>query len=706
MRVLSSNAPRDQRPGRGGSSPDDRGIPNSRPSTSGSPTGSSRSARPPSARTTRRWCISRRRSRRRKMRSAGSSTSREPAVRRQMEQEARSRPTADEQMVSARPSRRPPGVAAAGLDGADKLDGRRKAVGTGTWRSSSPGPSSIATSARWTGHPASTSSNTSQHGQAKIERFARHAGGPTTDHRLRLMAAAPVGMLAAVLGAFVLLEVRSGRVADPDDLPMRARLGVLAVIPPLPSPQEARGLWGRDPVPAPRRRRAVRAEPGPPARRPLRRPGGGAGPRCMMITSACGGEGKTTLAAHLAGRCVNAGLLTLLIDADLRDPTPEPDCSTWPTGGAWSTSWPGERRRPRRPWSPSATPAGSTSCRPGRPGHDPSRLLQGDRLGQLLARRPRDASTSMIVDAPPVLPVPDALTASAAGPTAPCWPSATTPAGSPWSSGPTAGWPPSACRCSAPSSTASADAGRLGYSYGYSYDPGYVAAAAPCRGRASRRRTGAGSIDVPRPAARHRIAATDGDGVRAVGSTTRRSAATPAPRGRAPSPRARPAGRSSCCRPRPCWPRPWAGRTSPTWPDVWSATRTTRTATSSCRIALAILWHRRGSWTRAAGAPRRWGWLALVAVLALRAWLYEWNEQWAEDRDDAAAAAALALALGGWHLLRWALPAIAFLFFMLPLPPSLNAVLAYPLQRLATIVSFALLQAAGAAGAGRGQRDP
>ena len=42
---------------------------------------------------------------------------------------------------------------------------------------------------------------------------------------------------------------------------------------------------------------------------------------CVLITSACGSEGKTTLAAQLAERCVNAGLMTLLIDADLRNPT-------------------------------------------------------------------------------------------------------------------------------------------------------------------------------------------------------------------------------------------------------------------------------------------------------------------------------------------------------------------------------------------------
>ena len=37
-----------------------------------------------------------------------------------------------------------------------------------------------------------------------------------------------------------------------------------------------------------------------------------------MITSATGGEGKTTLSAHLAARCANAGTSTLLIDADMR----------------------------------------------------------------------------------------------------------------------------------------------------------------------------------------------------------------------------------------------------------------------------------------------------------------------------------------------------------------------------------------------------
>jgi exosortase len=112
-------------------------------------------------------------------------------------------------------------------------------------------------------------------------------------------------------------------------------------------------------------------------------------------------------------------------------------------------------------------------------------------------------------------------------------------------------------------------------------------------------------------------------------------------------------------------------------------------------IALAILWSRRGLLDRARLAPRWWGFLPLVGVAAVRSVLYEWNEQYAETATIPLAVAAAALALGGWHLLRVCLPSVVFLFFMLPLPPSLNQVLAGPLQDLATAGSVALLQIIG-----------
>lgn len=112
-------------------------------------------------------------------------------------------------------------------------------------------------------------------------------------------------------------------------------------------------------------------------------------------------------------------------------------------------------------------------------------------------------------------------------------------------------------------------------------------------------------------------------------------------------------------------------------------------------IALAILWQRRSLLDPARLRPNLLGWVALVAILAVRAYLFERNERWAEAVTLMPALAALALAFGGWHLLRWAGPAIAFLLLMLPLPPSINLSLAAPLQRLATIGSTTLLQALG-----------
>ena len=57
--------------------------------------------------------------------------------------------------------------------------------------------------------------------------------------------------------------------------------------------------------------------------------------------------------------------------------------------------------------------------------------------------------------------------------------------------------------------------------------------------------------------------------------------------------------------------------------------------------------------------------------------------------------AGLTVLLGGWSVLRWSWPAIAFLLFMLPLPFSVETALANPLQRIATIASTYVLQTIG-----------
>jgi exosortase len=113
-------------------------------------------------------------------------------------------------------------------------------------------------------------------------------------------------------------------------------------------------------------------------------------------------------------------------------------------------------------------------------------------------------------------------------------------------------------------------------------------------------------------------------------------------------------------------------------------------------ISLYIFW-RRLSLTEpaplpSAALPRWWGWIFLVAVLATRAVAYEFSLQWVETATIVPAVACLVWTFGGWPLLRAVWPAIAFLVFMLPLPPTINNLVALPLQRIAATGSCFLLQ--------------
>jgi succinoglycan biosynthesis transport protein ExoP len=126
----------------------------------------------------------------------------------------------------------------------------------------------------------------------------------------------------------------------------------------------------------------------------------------VLITSATGGEGKTTLAAQLAERCVNAGLLTLLIDADIRRPRLT-RMFDLPSSQGLANVLRGEARAEEV--ITVVSEAGGFHFLPaGSPRVDPSRLLHDGRLSRLLASA-RESFDIVIVDAPPVLPVPDAL---------------------------------------------------------------------------------------------------------------------------------------------------------------------------------------------------------------------------------------------------------------------------------------------------------
>jgi succinoglycan biosynthesis transport protein ExoP len=263
---------------------------------------------------------------------------------------------------------------------------------------------------------------------ARVEKVseAKPSNRPNANKRTAVMAASPLVMGMLVVGLLMLLEMRGARVNDPEELTSRLHVQVIGVVPPLPQIRAgsaaAHGLNGNgnghgDGGALSLTGSDLRA------RRQLdefvqsldhlrvalcaRRDPWGRDRHCVLITSACGSEGKTTLAAQLAERCVNAGLMTLLIDADLRNPTLSRMLDAAESPGLINVLR-GEMLA--EDVITVVGDAGGFHLLPaGTPRVDPSRLLQGERLGKLVAQA-RESFDMIIVDAPPVLPVPDALT--------------------------------------------------------------------------------------------------------------------------------------------------------------------------------------------------------------------------------------------------------------------------------------------------------
>lgn len=223
----------------------------------------------------------------------------------------------------------------------------------------------------------------------------------SSNKRNRYMAAALVGTLGLLMALFALLEVKAERVGDPDALSSRIHSEVYS-LPPLPSIRARRKLGAPGDDDQIERfiqrldhlRFAVCGD----------HPEVGLG-RCVLITSAIGGEGKTTLAAQLAARCGHAGHSTLLIDGDLRRGTLCPLLDV-PEGPGLSDVLKEEISA-----EDAAVPVQGGAfhlLRAGTPVSDTSRVFQGRNFGMLIARL-RQLYDLVIIDSPPVLPVPDAL---------------------------------------------------------------------------------------------------------------------------------------------------------------------------------------------------------------------------------------------------------------------------------------------------------
>lgn len=111
-------------------------------------------------------------------------------------------------------------------------------------------------------------------------------------------------------------------------------------------------------------------------------------------------------------------------------------------------------------------------------------------------------------------------------------------------------------------------------------------------------------------------------------------------------------------------------------------------------FALAVLWVRRGRFP-GAGNPSLPGLWVIISALVLGLVGVRMDIEAIDAASFLVCLTGLVLWVGGWPILAWSWPAIAFLAFMLPLPFRVEETIAHPLRRLATVASTYLLQTLG-----------
>ncbi len=144
-------------------------------------------------------------------------------------------------------------------------------------------------------------------------------------------------------------------------------------------------------------------------------------PRVVLVTSPGEGEGKTTVAVHLALAAARAGLRTLYVDADLRRPTGHERFGIARESGLTEllfaegpVAWGSFRFPLRADWDFFDADLHTLYVLPaGRPVPNPPELLGSDRARRAFAEM-RATFDLVVVDSPPVGPVVDALELGAA----------------------------------------------------------------------------------------------------------------------------------------------------------------------------------------------------------------------------------------------------------------------------------------------------
>jgi exosortase len=112
-------------------------------------------------------------------------------------------------------------------------------------------------------------------------------------------------------------------------------------------------------------------------------------------------------------------------------------------------------------------------------------------------------------------------------------------------------------------------------------------------------------------------------------------------------------------------------------------------------LAIIFLWFRREQFPGAKRGLSWWGLMLMLLSIALRYVGAQFFLSGVDGWSILLWSAGAVWFLCGAAVLRWSLPSIVFLFFMIPLPYGMERWLSLPLQRIATLVSCAVLQFLG-----------
>ena len=112
-------------------------------------------------------------------------------------------------------------------------------------------------------------------------------------------------------------------------------------------------------------------------------------------------------------------------------------------------------------------------------------------------------------------------------------------------------------------------------------------------------------------------------------------------------------------------------------------------------FALMVLWSRRALLKRVAWKPAWIGLPLLLIGVCARLIAVQADIEPLDAFSLLPTLFGAVLLVGGWSVLSWSWPALAFLVFLVPLPYSAEVALALPLRRLATVMSTFALQTLG-----------